>query len=112
MTTTSTGAPAQAGASGRSGARKPKTATNGKGKHVNFRGLDLLLAPDNEVGSVVFTINEDELSETLKIIIGPEQYLKVRDKCAEDKLTIAQVVVALRDLLGDCLSKYEVDLGE
>lgn len=105
MTSTKTGASrAPRGASGTS-------ETNGHKRGVKFRGLKLDL-PAKSPGEVVFAIADDEISEALRILIGREQYVKVRAKCVEEELGIEEVVSALRDLLTDCMSVYGIGAGE
>ena len=111
MTTTSTGAVPSGAASGRS--RAKKATTNGKGPHVQFKDLDLVLPPaDDAPGDLAFSVENNEVSTAVKSILGDEQYIQVRQKCAAEKLNMTDTYTALAELLKDCFVAWEFIPGE
>jgi hypothetical protein len=108
MSTSTTGASASAGASGRSRGTAQK---NGKGKTVEFRGLKLLLPPEAP-GDLAFAIEENEASAAVRAIFGDDQYTLIREKCKADELTLIQTFETLRDLLNDCFAAWGLTEGE
>lgn len=89
-----------------------RSGANGKGKTAEFRGLTLVL-PKEPSGEVWFAIEDDNISDLIRALVGEEQYVKVREKCLADKLNLKQVRTQLRQLGLDILrDAYGLDSGE
>lgn len=111
MTSSTTGASATAGASGRSKRTAAQAEKNGKGKAIKFRGLTLLLEAEPP-GDWAFSIENNEVSAAVQAMLGDEQYTLVREKCKADKLTLSKTYEALRDLLEAALQEWGLTEGE
>jgi hypothetical protein len=109
MSSSTTGASAKAGASGRS--RTAASEKNGKGKTIDYHGITLLLPPEAP-GDLAFSIEENEASAAVREIFGDEQYNAIREQLKTEKLTLTQTFVALRDLLNDCFEAWGLTSGE
>lgn len=105
MTTTKTGASRSRGASARS-------EVNGKPKSITFRGLKLEV-PAVAPGEILFDIGDNDVTGTLRTVLGEEQMLKLREKVAADKLSLPEAVGQLTDLLDRLFrDTYGVSSGE
>lgn len=105
MSTYTRGASPKGGASRTSG-------TNGKGKTAKFRGLTLLL-PKECPGEVLFAADDDNISDVLRVLVGEKQYLEIRQKVVEDKLSFNQTRTQLLELCSSILTEtYGITAGE
>lgn len=105
MTTQKTGSRSKRGPVGRSG------ANNGQGKTVTFRGLKLTLPPQAP-GDLVFSLAEGQVSVTLREVFGDVQWAAIRAKCAEDHLSLDDVLRETDELIGKCLAAWGISTGE
>lgn len=104
MTTTKAGA-------ARSRAASARSEVNGKVKHVEFKGLTLLIPPEAP-GDLAFSIENNEASAAVQEIFGEIQYIQIREACKAEKLNLPKTFEALRDLLNACFAEWDLMAGE
>lgn len=99
-------------AASRSRGAAPRSGANGKVKTVEFRGLKLHV-PATAPGEVLFDIGDNDVTGTLRTLLGDNQLRQVREKVAGDKLSLDQTVSALTDLVNHLFTDtYGITPGE
>lgn len=89
-----------------------RSEVNGRGKSVDFRGLKLKV-PAQIPGQILFDIGDDNVTGTLRTLLGERQLLRVREKVAADGLNLEQTVDTLTEFLNGIFSEtYGITSGE
>jgi hypothetical protein len=95
-----------------------RSEKSGKAKVVDFRGLELKL-PTKLPGTILFDLADLEtgndlrgVTEFLKSVVGAGQYQAIRNKVAEDGITIDEVDQVLLGLFEDILETAGLGSGE
>lgn len=90
----------------------PRSGANGKVKVVEFRGLKLKV-PATAPGEVLFDIGDNDVTGTLRTLLGETQLRQVRDKVAGDKLSLDATVTELTNLVNHLFTDtYGITPGE
>lgn len=89
-----------------------RSEVNGRKKTVEFRGVKLKV-PSKVPGEVLFDIGDDNVTGTLRTILGETQLREVREKVAADGLSLQQTVTALTEFVNDLFdTTYGITTGE
>jgi hypothetical protein len=92
--------------------RAAARSENGRVKQVSFRDLKLKI-PAKCPGEILFDIGEDNVTGTLKTLLGSDQYTKVREAVKAEGLSLPDTVDALTTFLNDIFEKsYGLTAGE
>lgn len=89
-----------------------RSEVNGRKKTVDFRGLKLKV-PAQVPGEVLFDIGDDNVTGTLRTMLGETQLRQVREQIASEGLSLSDTVTALTDFVNDLFEDtYGISAGE
>lgn len=94
-----------------------RSEKNGTPKQITWRKLKIKL-PDEMPGTLLFTIYGDTRGPVfanlalLDEVLGPDQFASVRQKIADDGLSIGDTEDAVDNLAAKVLAKYGMTEGE